>query len=150
MFKLLILLFMIKLYAHINVFKRLYCISLIWWRKKKIKERQKTCWKDQLVKTEQGGDFFTWRFSLNNNLFNHFKVNKSRCKQYGVTPHFSSKESLLKKLLRKGKYWQELLVEKIKYWHNHSRKAFWWIRWLVNFKCLKKFWSLKNIEKVHT
>ena len=150
MFKLLILLFMIKLYAHINVFKRLYCISLIWWRKKKIKERQKTCWKDQLVKTEQGGDFFTWRFSLNNNLFNHFKVNKSRCKQYGVTPHFSSKESLLKKLLRKGKYWQELLVEKIKYWHNHSRKAFWWIRWLVNFKCLKIFWSLKNIKKVHT
>ena len=46
------------------------------------------------------------------------KVNKSRYKQCGVTPHFFIGQNLLKKILRKDKYW-----------HNQFRKAFWWIRW---------------------
>ena len=42
------------------------------------------------------------------------KVNESRYKQYGVTPHFSTGENLLQKILREDKYW-----------HNQLRKAFW-------------------------
>ena len=41
-------------------------------------------------------------------------------------------EKLLKKILRKGKFWQKILkkvLRKGKYWHNQLRKAFWWIRW---------------------
>ena len=33
----------------------------------------------------------------------------------GATPHFSTGENLLKKTLRKDKYWQNLLIEKSKY-----------------------------------
>ena len=32
------------------------------------------------------------------------KVNESRCKQRGVTPHASTGQNLLKKILRKDKY----------------------------------------------
>ena len=46
------------------------------------------------------------------------KVNESRYKQRGVTQHFSTGQNLLKKILRKNKYW-----------HNQLRKVFWLIRW---------------------
>ena len=46
------------------------------------------------------------------------KVNESRYKQRGVTPHFSIGQNLLKKRLRKDKYW-----------HNQLREAFWSIHW---------------------
>ena len=40
----------------------------------------------------------------------HFKVNESRCKQWGVIPHFSIRENLLKKkILRNNKYWHNQL-----------------------------------------
>ena len=44
-------------------------------------------------------------------------------KQCGVTPHFSTGQNLLKKILRKDKYW-----------HNKSRKAF-----STGKKLLKKY-----------
>ena len=46
------------------------------------------------------------------------KVNESRYKQCGVTLHFSTGQYLLKKILRKDKYW-----------HYKLRKAFWYNRW---------------------
>ena len=53
------------------------------------------------------------------------KVNESRYKHCVVTPHFSTRQNLLKKLLRKDKYWDI----QSKYWHNQLRKAFWQICW---------------------
>ena len=44
------------------------------------------------------------------------KVNESQYKQCGVTPHLFTRENLLKKILRKDKYW-----------HNQLRKVIWWI-----------------------
>ena len=38
-------------------------------------------------------------------------------------PH--SFEIYWKKRLRTDEYWQKILIEKGKYWHNQSRKAFW-------------------------
>ena len=35
---------------------------------------------------------------------NNLKVNESRYKQCGVTPHFSTGQKLLKRILRKDKY----------------------------------------------
>ena len=43
-----------------------------------------------------------------------FKVNESWCKQCGVTPHFSTEQNILKKILRKDELW-----------YNQMRKAFW-------------------------
>ena len=48
----------------------------------------------------------------------YIKVNKSRKEQCGVSLHFSIGQNLLKKILRKDKYWQ-----------NQLRKVFWQIRW---------------------
>ena len=46
------------------------------------------------------------------------KANESRYEPCGMTPNFSTGQNLLKKILRKDKYW-----------HNQLRKAFWQIRW---------------------
>ena len=56
-----------------------------------------------------------------------FKFNESRYKQCGVTPHFPTRQNILKKILRKDKYRQRLLnkiLRKVKYCHNQLRKAF--------------------------
>ena len=58
---------------------------------------------------------------LNGTYF--IKVNGSRYEHCKVTSaHFWS---LLKKILRKDKYCLKPLIEKIKYWYNQLRKAFW-------------------------
>ena len=48
----------------------------------------------------------------------HVRVDQSRSKQCSVIPDFSIGQNLLKKILRKEKYW-----------HNESRKTCWLIRW---------------------
>ena len=56
-----------------------------------------------------------------------FKCNESRYKQCGATLHFSIEQNLLKKVLRKDKFWQNLLktiLRKDKYRPNQLRKAF--------------------------
>ena len=42
--------------------------------------------------------------SIRNCLDEYVKVNESRHKQRGVTPHFSTGQNLLKKIFRKDKY----------------------------------------------
>ena len=42
--------------------------------------------------------------SIRNCLDDYVKVNESRHKQCGVTPHFSTGQNLLKKIFRKDKY----------------------------------------------
>ena len=57
-------------------------------------------------------------------------VDESRYKQCGVTPHFSKRQSLLKKILRKDKYW-----------HNRLRKAFFTVQNLLIETLRKnKYW----------
>ena len=54
---------------------------------------------------------------------NPIKVNESSYKQCRVIPHFSTGQNLLKKILRKDKYWQKVSTEKSKYWHNQLRSG---------------------------
>ena len=58
--------------------------------------------------------------ALNSDHFDYFnfKVNESRYKQCGVTPHFSIENNSIENLL-------EQILRKNKYWHNQLRKVFW-------------------------
>ena len=54
----------------------------------------------------------------------NLNVNESQYKQCEVTPDFSAGQNLFKKILRKVKYWQKLLISKSKYYYNQLRKDF--------------------------
>ena len=83
---------------------------------------------------------FIWRYVFSVSIL---KVNELRYKQCGVTPQLSTGQNLLKKVLRKDKYWQNLL-KKI------SRKDIDRINWekLFDRSADYKWWNIPWTVKV--
>ena len=66
-------------------------------------------------------------------FFEHVLISESGNIQFGLTQHFSTGKNLLKKILKKDKYW-----------HNQLRKPF-----LPGKSHWKKYWEKINIDTIH-